>query len=256
MSRSLSLDSSKMRAQVSGLKEQLGRKYAITQERVTLAAREVARRAAVALAMRTFPAIGAYVHYTKLSIAYDIRQVFISPSNAFEILKSEVGENWARRFYAAYKRGNIQLALDVLRQSGSSLAGIGVGPIDPEMHQAARSGYRQHVKLKTPLRIVPADRLAAYIKKVQMEVGKAAAGWSACAVILGGEDGVPYWKSAAFHGKDGGEVHTTNEATRAGITLINRVPHIRRLISGGQIAAIQNQARADLLAELKNLSLS
>lgn len=251
MSRRLSVDSTAMRSQVEKMRSQLGTKYAAVRKACEEATRATARRAAVDLALATFPAIGAMIHATRLMIAHDIRTVFITAGGAFEKLKAECGEPTAKRFYAAYKRGNIQAARDILRRSGCSISSIEIGPVSPEMHQAARTGYQKKVNLRVPRRIVPADQLAAYIAKVQKRIGEAAAGWSACAAQLGGEDGIPNWKSTNVHGMAGGEVQFHNEAGNVGISLVNRLPHIRRLISPGQVARIQRAAGDNLRAELQ-----
>jgi hypothetical protein len=220
----------------------LDAKVAELRPRIVDATREVARHAAVDLAVATFPAGDLPSPEALAAIARDISRVFTTAGEVFGRLKDLHGRRPASAFYRAWKSGDFQRARAVLRQVGGSFATLDFGPVTAALHEAARSGPRKRVTLKFPVRIVPQDEREAYIALVQRKLGEAASGWSACAAALGGESGIPSWKSTSVHGSGHGSVIPL-EGTRIGFVLRNHSPHARRNIGSADVIEIAASAR-------------
>jgi hypothetical protein len=242
------LDRSRFNAERGKLRAALDRKLATMREVVEEHAREVAHAASVELALATFPT-ASLLRIAENSIRGQIGRVFLTASGAYEILRAERGEAIAKAFYGAFKRRDFTAARQILGRSGTSIADIEIGPLDPALYQAASQGGK--VTLTRPRRIVPREQLDAFVRRVCAEkLGNAASGWSACAARLGSESGIPRYKSTGVHGANNGDVEIRREGGKITVTLINRVPEIRRLLSSVDRRRIEAQARDDLLDRL------
>jgi hypothetical protein len=235
--------SSKLDAFVAGKLAQLAPKLA---EGI----REVGRQAAVELAVATFPDGDLPPSGALAAIARDICRVFATAGEIYGELKDRHGKAPAAAFYRGWRNGDMARARAVLRQVGGGFGSLEFGPVSAALHEAARSGPRRRVTLPFPIRIVPQAERDAYITQVQRRLGEAASGWSACAAALGGESGIPAWKSTSVHGSGRGSV-VPLDGDRIGFVLRNHEPHARRNIGAGEVIAIAASARrrfAEILA--------
>lgn len=218
------------------------------------ALREAARIAAVELARWTFPNRFA-VSLLKKSIAMDVRQVFATAGKVYGSMESRFGKGPAGAFYAAFSRGNYRAAADIMLTVGHPWAGVPMGPLQPALHEGARNA-RGRVYLATPLQIVANDEITAYLPLVYAKMGKTASGFAACAVALGGEHGIPRYKSTSVHGSSGGRVSVMRSGARQVIILKNLRPLARKHISPIQIQRAVTAGRNHLAAELRRLRAS
>jgi hypothetical protein len=245
--KAITLDAARFNQSKTRLEASLRRRLEKGKREFLDNAREGARLAASELARASWPSTGYGVHLGLFAIRADIYNVFTTASRVYERLKESGTEAEAKAFYAAYKHGEFAKVREILRTAaGGYFADLEIGPVDPALHEGARQGDKKHVTLRKPKRLVPKDQLEAYIKKVQIRIGKAASGWAACAAKLGGENGVPHWKSTSVHGTGNGDIEHRIDGGKIGFVLINRCPHAKRLISGSQIARALAEAETIL----------
>lgn len=233
----------------SGIDAFIASKLAALTPQLEIETREIARQAAVELANETFPKGSSPEPVALAAIAKDIRRVFITAGEVFGLLRERFNPRLASAFYRTWKEQQISKALRILRQAGGDFARLEFGPVSSTLHEAARSGPRRRVTLPFPIRIVPEADRSAYISRVQKQLGQAAAGWSACAAILGGESGIPAWKSTAVHGSEFGNVQPM-QGTKIGFILRNVSPHARRNLPAGAAASIAASASRKLAERL------
>lgn len=233
----------------AGIDAFLASKLAVLKQEIEREAREIGRQAAVDLANATFPKGSSPEPVALAAIAKDIRRVFITAGEVYGLLRERHDPRVASAFYRAWKHQQIPKCLKILRSTGGDFARLEFGPVSSTIHEAARSGPRRRVTLPFPIRIVPEADRAAYISRVQKQLGQAAAGWSACAAILGGESGIPGWKSTAVHGSEFGRV-TPMQGTKIGFILRNVSPHARRNLPASEAASIASAASRKLIDKL------
>jgi len=250
MSRFVTLDRSKFDDQRRKLERKFDQKLSDLKTEAREKTVAVAIRIAHDLAEQTFPSNGA-VGLAVSAIRFDVGRVYIVAGKAFEMLKTSAGgEAAARAFYAAYKQGDFGKAREILRRSGSSISEIIMGsPLNPSLHEQARSTRTGRVLLASPLQIVTASELAAFTKLTISRLGKTASGWSACAEKLGGDGNAIRWKGTAVHGSDGGQVQIRHDKTKVRYILTNLRPLSKKLISPGQVNRIMQDGR-EYLARL------
>jgi hypothetical protein len=238
------VDRSQLALQRSQLRARLDAALAAERAALQAASRETARRIAAALAVATSPGRSGYLR-ARASIAADVRRVYLPASRVYAALAAAHGPRPAASFYGAFMRRDYRSARQILRQLGSSHAGIPMGRLDPTLHPRARDASGR-VRLSVPLQIVRAEDIAAYLPRAFRRLGKTASGWAACARALGGEDGVPSYKSTRVHGAEGGHVRVEEHR----ITLVSTRSLARQLISPGQVQLIVQNGRRGLLGTL------
>ena len=243
------LDKNRWSGQTSNLDRSLELRFKEIEKRFADKAREVARETAVELAVKTFPRGSAPNSESRAAIAGDLRKVFATAGEVFGVLREQRGKRVAGAFYRSWKDGNLTDATAILRQAGGDFGSLRFGPVSPSLHEAARSGPRKRVTLAFPLVIVSGSARDAYIAKIQKEIGKSASGWSACAAILGGESGIPSWKTTSVHGSRYGSVREL-DGSRVGFVLSNRAPNALRTLPIGDALEIVKKARRRFLEAL------
>ena len=222
-------------------------------EKLVAASREAARDAACFLANVTYPSTvygGSLFPRARKHITEDIHKIFATASTAYGILARGRGEDYAKAFYKSYMSGDMASATRILRDSGciSLSPNVEIGPPDRAIHQVARIGDYGRVPVGIPLRLIcRKEELDAYIASVVGRLGESAAGWSACAVVLGGDTGVLAWKSAYTHGMKNGFVTENTEPGHVTVTLHNTCDYINNNLTARQIVACKQEAREYLI---------
>jgi hypothetical protein len=250
MSRFVYIDRSKLDDQKRKLENRFAKKLSEMKADATEKTIRVSTYVAQALAIETFPSANA-IGLAVAAVRWDVNQVYITAGKAFEILRETAGPSIAGAFYSAIKKQNTSKAIQILRASGSRIAQIQIGTLDPDLHEKARD-RNGRVTLANPLQIVSAEELDAFVKHTVARLGKTASGWNACAEKLGGDGNVIAWKGTAVHGNDGGTVQVRHDKTGVRYILKNNRPLTKKLISPGQVASIVSEGRkmlTRLLAE-------
>jgi hypothetical protein len=249
--RAFHLDSSKFASQKAGLARYLQGMIGSTQASLRDALETAGAEAAEELSARTFPSSQA-IGLAVAAMRFDLSLVYCSAGKAFEILKASSGPAVAGRFYGAYKRGELSAARKILTGSGSPIANIPIGePLNPALREKVRD-RNGRVKTQWPLQIVTEGELSAYAKHAIEEIGKTAAGWSACAGKLGGDANAVAWKGTARHGSSGGEIEWSEDAFAVRLMMKNTNPLARKHLSPGQAEAIMKRARERVLQLLES----
>lgn len=244
----IAFDHRRHAAQTARILEGLRRRARFDMDRTAGIVRREARTAAAEMAVATFPPGTAEPGpRAKAAIAADIRKVFVTASETYGILRRSAGERQAKAFFSAYARGDLRSARRVLRAAGGITGRLDFGAVSSALHERARSGPSRRVALRRPLRIVDGRERQAYIRKIQTELGKSASGWAAAAADLGGEQGIPGWKSTGRHGSGNGRgtMEIGEKTVRA--RLRNQVRYVRRNIGAGTVAAVAGRARGRIL---------
>lgn len=132
----------------------------------------------------------------RVAVERDIRRVYLTPSEAYDSIKSKRGEKRAKGWWKLLKFGLLESAsLEFQKATGRYLPVIIFD--DGKLHQGARnSGGR--VSRSTPLAIVSDPKpLVAYIREKQKLVGFAKSGFvNAGKQVAGGQGGrAPAWMS-------------------------------------------------------------
>jgi hypothetical protein len=242
---------SQIGSQAASLEAAIQRRLDLLKPQIEAEMKEIARKAAVELANATFPTGPKPQPVALAAIARDVSRVFTTAGQVYGFLRVRRGPEMAKAFYRAWKQNDFARSLKVLRAAGGDFARLEFGPVSSALHEAARSGPRRRVTLQFPIRIVPEADKAAYIAKVQKQLGQAASGWSACAASLGGESGIPAWKSTAVHGTAYGNVRPM-QGTKIGFILRNVSPHAARNLPPSEAAAIASRASKKLIESLMN----
>lgn len=214
------------------------------------AIRRTGAEVAEELSARTFPSENA-IGITVKAVRFDVSLVYCTGGKAYEILAGHSGKPLAGKFYHLYKSGDLSAARAVLRASGSPIASIILGtPLQPALHESVRN-KEGRVIAAYPLQICPAEEIAAHSKIVIAEIGKTAAGWSACAEKLGGDGNAIRWKGTGVHGSAAGDVQWIEDEFGVHLILENNSHLAKKHISPGQVAAIMEPARERLRERLK-----
>ncbi len=251
--KSIRLDSSSWEAQKSKLRAHLESRMSATKTALHDALHETGAEVAEDLSARTFPSANA-IGLAVGAMRFDLSRVYCSGGKAFEILKGSSGPSTAMKFYANWKRGDLSAARQILRSSGSPIANIIIGePLNPALRETVRD-KNGRVMTAYPLQICHEAEIAAHAKLAIQEIGKTAAGWSACAEELGGDGGAIRWKSTAQHGSDGGKVEWSEDDFGVHLLLHNLRPLAKKHISPGQVASILARAREKLSARMRQSS--
>lgn len=249
MSRSIYVSDSALESRKAALRSRLETRARRIKDRMPDPIRIVAAHTAEALGETTFPSKNA-IGLAVAAMRFDFSQIYATGSKAYKILE-ESDPAKARRFYAAWKRGDISTARDVIRSSGTSISGIEIGKaLDPSI----RDRYRDkngRVICKAPVQLVHSGEYQAALKVAIAEIGKTASGWFSCAQKLGGDGNNVPWKGTAVHGSSGGSVAYQQDEFGARVVLTNKMPLAKKHLSPGQIARIRESARAELLQLLR-----
>lgn len=245
----IGVNDAKLRAQMAKLQARLEKRVEKLKREAKNVMEAEVRQTAVSLAAHTFP-FASGVNAAKFHIRADVGAVFITASAVYETLRKSNGERVAKGFYAAYKRKDILEALRFVRFNGGTLSSIvSIGETSWSLHQRFRN-EKGRVTRGLPLRIVSTEDFEQYVLVVQKRLGKAASGWSAGAAMLGGEGGIPNWKSTRVHGDENGYVLEIEEGNRIRYVLVNNVKYAPRLISPGVIRRICGGAKANVVGRL------
>lgn len=253
MRQAFKIDASALASAKSKLQAELNRHLGAARATFAKELRETAGELAMELADRTFPSDGA-IGYTVRSVRADVASVYVLPGRVFEVLQSADPAE-AGAFWAAMKNGNLSRAREIVRQSGTYIAGIEIGSaLRPSHHTSSRDPKTGNVAIPKPLQMVTKQERDDYTRLVVREIGKTASGWMACADDLGANGNFVRWKGIAVHGKSGGSVRIQISATRIAIILNNKRHLARKHISPGQLARIRKRANEELLIRLKQKS--
>jgi hypothetical protein len=229
--RSVSFDRGRWRNQIARLHNRFRKNTEELNALLREETREAARITAGYLARLTFP--NRYgVHLLKLAITADLRNAYATASALYADLERRHGKSIAAAFYAAFSRRDYPAARSILNRLGHPWAAVPMGNLDPSLHNPARDA-KGRIRLEIPLQIIPNEDLHSYLPIALRRMGKTASGWSACALILGGEEHIPHFKSTAVHGTAGGAVETIQTATRTVVVLHNLRPLAKRHLSPG-----------------------
>jgi hypothetical protein len=250
MRQAFKIDASALASAKSKIQAELNRHLSAARSKFAKELRETAGELAMELADRTFPSDGA-IGYTVRSVRGDVASVYVLPGRVFEVLQyADPAE--AGAFWSAMKRGDLSRARQIVRRSGTYLAGIEIGaPLRPSHHTSARDPKTGNVILEAPLQMVTKQERDDYTRLVVREIGKTASGWMACADDLGADGNFVRWKGIAVHGKNGGSVRIQISATRIAIILVNHRHLARKHISPGQLQSIRREANEKLLRRLE-----
>lgn len=118
-------------------------------------------------------------------VASDIRKLYGTPGDAFDLLKEKAGMQKAREFHALYKHNKIERASDLLRPYSS---GAGLYPFDAgAVHQRFRNkrGTVGNRREKKVFYVSDPRELAAYIRSKQENVMYLVSGWKRICEELG-----------------------------------------------------------------------
>lgn len=249
--RSFFLQSSQWSASKSALKTALARKLDRMQQALPEALRKTGATAAERLGELTFPGPSA-IGIAMAAMRFDFGRIYATPGKVFEILEGTAGKQAAGAFYAAWKRGDLDRARDIIRRSASPISSIIVGrALDPSLREKFRD-RNGRVMSAYPQQLVSQEEYAAGLKVAIAEIGKTASGWFACAEQLGGDGNRIRWKGTAVHGSDGGSVEI--EWTEFGVRLImtNHRQLARKHLSPGQVQRIHQEAMENLRDEMQS----
>jgi hypothetical protein len=250
MRQAFKIDASALASAKSKLQAEINRHLVGSRAKLAVELRETAGELAMELADRTFPGHEA-IGYTVRSVRADVASVYALPGRVFEVLQSADPAE-AGAFWSAMKRGDLSRAREIVRQSGTYIAGIEIGSaLRPYHHTSSRDPKTGNVAIPKPLQMVTKQERDDYTRLVVREIGKTASGWMACADDLGANGNFVRWKGIAVHGKSGGSVRFVLTETRIAIILNNKRPLARKHISPGQLARIRKQANEKLLIRLK-----
>lgn len=251
MRASFTIDRSSLASSKSKLQAEINRYMLAKRSEFAAALRETAGEMAVALGERTFPGDGA-IGYTVRSVRADVSQVYAQPGRIYEILKAS-DPRAAGAFWGAIKNGDISKAREIVRSSGTAIAGIEIGtPLRPSLHRDSRDPKTGHPNTRGyPLQLVSKEELEAYTKAVVKEIGKTAAGWFAAADDLGADGNAVRWKGIGVHGKGGGTALIEIGKYSIVITLVNSGHLAKKHISPSQLARIRQRANEQLISRLK-----
>jgi hypothetical protein len=122
--------------------------------------------------------------------AADIFKVYTTFGKAFANFPDQ---RVAKAFWSAVKRGDFEKAHWILKKNGTALRNVPIGRFDGGvLHITSRNSRTGRVSSKMIPRLIVTnpDRLSAYIKKKQDEVGFGKSAWAAIARELGGTRGL------------------------------------------------------------------
>lgn len=245
----LSVNQARFQANLRRLEAALSQHLTRDRATVQAATKDAAIWAAREMARVTFPNRYGFV-LAKAQITHELRQLYGSPSAAYEAVKNAVGVGRADRFYHHFSARNYSAAQRILDDANCAFSGIPCGRLNPALHDPARTGPRGHISVDRPRQIVPKEDLAAYTPKAVKRLGKTASGWSAVAELLGSPQ-APGFKSTLIHGRAGGSLQVNRGRLHPGYLLSNLRPLSRRHCSPGQVARVIRQATLLLLGILR-----
>jgi hypothetical protein len=252
MSSGVHINRAELDGHVAGLRQLLDGHLTRHRSAAEEAVRKAAIYAAGEFTRLTFPNRFGFVLARATMIA-DVHSVYATGGKVFKSIVESDGQALARQFYAAYINDNFQAARNILARSRSRFRSVPLGTLNPALHDSARSPKTGRVRIPCPLQIVSKQDLDRYLVIAIRRIGKTAAGWSACADLLGAPAG-EHWKSTALHGTDGGQIEKIIDGNKVTYILRNLRPLARHHLSGGQVrrvrAGIRDVLAAALMTEL------
>jgi hypothetical protein len=161
------------------------------------------------------------------AVVGDINKVFAVPSDAYEKTRT-ADPAAADRFWANIQNRRFARAEQALRSSNSPWKSLPVGRLDPQVHQASRTGPHANVKRKTPAQIVTSPKaLDSYVAKIMKRVGFAKGSWINAAKAIGGRvRGAEQWVTR--HKQSPGTA-TVKTGDNPSVTLINKLDYIEEV---------------------------
>lgn len=245
MSLGIHIPASLLNARTAALEHALHGRLTSAVAEIRLAVIETGIETSHALAARTFPT-GYAFKLAKQAMEYELKSLYATGGQVYQYLSDSGMVDVAKKFYSAYKSGDLSAAAAELRNSGTAWASIPVGALDPSLHDRFRDPQSGKVAVSRPRQIVTADDLKFYTSIAIKRLGKTASGWSACAEALGGDGNKPKWKGTSMHGSDGGSVAQHHTIMGFSIILTNHRKLAAKHLSPGQRARILRTAKRNL----------
>lgn len=171
----------------------------------------------------------------------DIGNVYTTPQRMYAELKKAkaqgefTGEQMARGFFAACRRGDVAEAQRILRRSGISGHTLPVQRFDGGAAHQRRRNNRGRIGGRAPSMVVIDERsVARYGREIQKRVGSAKAGWAHCARELGGTRGIPQFVTRHRNRVNGTVIDRTNGTDELYVVMSNTTPWIRDVLTERQ----------------------
>ncbi|WOO40379.1 hypothetical protein [Rubellicoccus peritrichatus] len=218
------------------LKSKLRRLSAANGKTIPQVTKQSARRVSVNLAYQTQPhGFSSRAHGRgKRKTAIDVRNVFLSPSKAFDAIARR-SEDLASAFWLFLQNNQYAKARKIAMEEGIDLT----RSLQKQRHSSARNSKGRVPKKNSQQTVVPDDaKRDKYLQKIQKRVGLAKAGWAACARLLGGTRGIPAWaKGKKGVSKVSGSVIESRGSRSVNYQLHNRVPYASDVLSSSSARA-------------------
>jgi hypothetical protein len=137
---------------------------------------------------------GAALEAGRKAIESDVSRLFKSAED-IDIIgpQGSPATDVGKQFWKAARRGNMDVALDIVRKAGLQFGSVARVP-DSSIHQRNRGSTGRVLRKPIPHLITAGGRIKSYIANVQRKIGYARSGWKDAAQALGARGRyVPAW---------------------------------------------------------------
>jgi hypothetical protein len=192
------------------------------------------------------------------AVLRDIGNVYSSAASMYKQLLDAGDAKLAKSWYKLVKSGDYKKAADILRKTTLKDRNTPISaPLDPALHQAARTRSRGIVTRHRPAQIVPDGKeIRDYGKQRKALVGFGKAGWITAGAGLGSITRVPAWITRHKGQAPGHADDHTSSRTDPYVVLTNGVNYATKIIPDHQAGAALKIQADKMLAHIEHVLVS